>query len=563
MFKFLVSPLVLLSLHLSALLLAHAADDQEHPRTIQNGAVYTMTHKKQKGFSMSKLFASGVASVFLISVAPAAAQGIKGINLQWLGTQKVEQIIGDVDWADGTPTKGQTYGKYKVLANGLGYSFEHFDKTKNRHEQIFLFGDTVAFGTHDGQPVGAATSVDTTTSPPTFTCPTSPRDPTPVDCSNSQYNYHGQDPFAWSAIKDGKKKLDLHFFMDQTTDLPRFVQPMDLQNAPFKNGPIARGGDDIPNSGISIDGEMYMVFSTGSNAGTGAAPNGCSASHEDSYSVLVHYLQPDQVFQTLREISYVEPEDQEENPDPENHEGQRGHFLFTSLHKFGVASAFSESMVLIYGVGWFRCSDVYLALVPQSDFKTLSNVSFFQGLDKNGHPTWSKPTNWNVTSDAAAQPVVRDDVPNGASPTIGNISVSFVKDLSLWLMTYDSQGQSSNGRRAVYFRYAQAPWGPWSDPQVIYDPCDGGFGTFIRYDAKSSDACAAPPTLAGPAGPMIGEAQGNNPQKTPGTVFAPYMIERFTRVKNDTLSIYYTMSTWNPYTVVKMESDFKINRYPG
>ncbi len=449
---------------------------------------------------------------------------------------------------------------YNVLANGLGYSFEHFDKTTKTHEQIFLFGDTVAFGTHNGQAVGAATSVDTTTSPPTLICPKSPQDLTSVDCTKSQDNYHGQDPFAWSTTKDGEQKLDLHFFMDPTTGLPRFIQPTDLLNAPFKNGLSLEAVTISPTRESALDGEMYMVFSTGSNAGSGTASNGCSVSHEDSYSVLVHYAQPDQAFQTLREISYIEPENQEESPDPENREGQRGHFLFTSLHKAASEGDDAEPIILVYGVGWFRCSDVYLALVPQKDFPTLSNVRFFEGLDQDNHPLWSSPTNWNIVSDAAAKPVVRDDVPSGTSPTIGNISVSYAKELRLWLMTYDSQGQSSNGRRAVYFRYAEAPWGPWSDPQVIYDPCDGGFGTFIHYDLKNSDACSTPPMQTDPAGPMIGEEQGNDPEKTPGTVFAPYMIERFTEVDGNTLKIYYTMSTWNPYTVVKMESDFAIIR---
>ena len=36
------------------------------------------------------------------------------------------------------------------------------------------------------------------------------------------------------------------------------------------------------------------------------------------------------------------------------------------------------------------------------------------------------------------------------------------------------------------------------------------------------------------------------------------MIERFTRITNSTLFIYYTLSTWNPYTVVKMRSAFTI-----
>lgn len=43
-----------------------------------------------------------------------------------------------------------------------------------------------------------------------------------------------------------------------------------------------------------------------------------------------------------------------------------------------------------------------------------------------------------------------------------------------------------------------------------------------------------------------------------GGPFAPHLIERFTRVEGDTLKVYYTMSTWNPYTVLLMRSEFTI-----
>ncbi len=58
-------------------------------------------------------------------------------------------------------------------------------------------------------------------------------------------------------------------------------------------------------------------------------------------------------------------------------------------------------------------------------------------------------------------------------------------------------------------------------------------------------------------GPVIGS---NDPYTTAGGDFAPLLIERFTRVAGNTLKIYYTVSTWNPYTVVKMRSDFRILR---
>ena len=101
----------------------------------------------------------------------------------------------------------------------------------------------------------------------------------------------------------------------------------------------------------------------------------------------------------------------------------------------------------------------------------------------------------------------------------------------------------------IYFYYAPAPWGgPWSTPHLIFNAVrDMGRGVFI-YDTN---------TESGPAGPVIDPSQ-NNPTNTAGATYAAYMIERFTRVTNSTLNIYYTMSTWNPYTVIKMRSSFTI-----
>jgi hypothetical protein len=138
--------------------------------------------------------------------------------------------------------------------------------------------------------------------------------------------------------------------------------------------------------------------------------------------------------------------------------------------------------------------------------------------------------------------------PNDAG-SAGNVSVTFPPALGLWLMTYDG-GRSPDTKTlhttGVYFSYAPQPWGPWSTPQLIFNKFrDGGDSVFI-YNAN---------THTGPAGPTIGN---NNPTNTDGGDFAPIMIERFTRITNSTLFIYYTMSTWNPYTVVKMRSQFLI-----
>lgn len=53
------------------------------------------------------------------------------------------------------------------------------------------------------------------------------------------------------------------------------------------------------------------------------------------------------------------------------------------------------------------------------------------------------------------------------------------------------------------------------------------------------------------------------PTNTPGGAYAPYLIGRFTQVAGNSLTLYYTLSTWNPYTVVLMKSQFTITPAQG
>jgi len=42
--------------------------------------------------------------------------------------------------------------------------------------------------------------------------------------------------------------------------------------------------------------------------------------------------------------------------------------------------------------------------------------------------------------------------------------------------------------------------------------------------------------------------------------YAPYVIERFTKLEGSELSLYYVLSTWNPYVVVLMKSRVGLER---
>ncbi len=58
-------------------------------------------------------------------------------------------------------------------------------------------------------------------------------------------------------------------------------------------------------------------------------------------------------------------------------------------------------------------------------------------------------------------------------------------------------------------------------------------------------------------GPVIGAGQADPAGVTGGT-YAPYVVERWTKVQNSELTFYYVLSTWNPYVVVLMQSRVRI-----
>jgi hypothetical protein len=349
--------------------------------------------------------------------------------------------------------------------------------------------------------------------------------------STSNWNYHAADPLAWSTNTDGETGLLLNFFTNNpiTNALsqftPIFVQPSGI------NMDI----DAVPNSGISLSNGLFLVCNTGSDARTDT-----NNPHLGDYSVLVSVNEtnlnaldpPDaaSIFRTNRVISMLHT-----NLAPTN--VLQGHFILTSLHEYG-------TNVLMFGTGEYRASDVYLAMTPAASFLSGAGTLYFSGLT-NGQPTWSG-------AESNCVPVVQDNPTNGPpwpndSPQAGNVSVIYSTNLNLWLMTYD--GGVTPNTSGIYFSCASAPWGPWSTPQLIFNKKrDCGLGVFIH------NASTNVPN-DGLDGPVIGQ---NDPTNTAGGDFAPILIERFTRITNSSLFIYYTLSTWNPYTVVKMRSRLTI-----
>jgi hypothetical protein len=78
---------------------------------------------------------------------------------------------------------------------------------------------------------------------------------------------------------------------------------------------------------------------------------------------------------------------------------------------------------------------------------------------------------------------------------------------------------------------------------------DGALGKFIHNPRAEPDDRLA--------GPVIGKGRAN-PGAVHGGAYAPYVVERWTKLQGSELALYYVLSTWNPYVVVLMRSRLRV-----
>ena len=305
---------------------------------------------------------------------------------------------------------------------------------------------------------------------------------------------HALDTIATTDATDPEQGVRLDFLMAGQDYLT--IQPPG----------ISMGAFEVPVAGVSLGGQMYVVVSTNH-----------SQDGSTDRSVLTRFTLP-ATFQPLRTISQL----------------PAGRFVKMSLHtQPGPIAGLPAGgpFVLAWGTGAYRQSDAYLSVVPVAQFETGKGAMYFAGMDAAGAPSWS-------ANEVEAKPIVQ----NG---TLGDLSVTWCKDLGLWLMTYDRRAPT----RGIAFSYSRTPWGPWSEPQILFNVANDGIGKFIHNPNSS------PPD--GLAGPVIGKGQ-MDPEAVRGGAYAPYLVERWTKLKGSELSVYYVLSTWNPYVVVLMKSRLQV-----
>jgi Domain of unknown function (DUF4185) len=281
----------------------------------------------------------------------------------------------------------------------------------------------------------------------------------------------------------------------------------DARRAYLKIAPtgIDMGGFNVPTAGISLGGRAYVAVKTGHSPDR----------RPTDYSVLTRFDPAIGSFTPLRTLSRL--------PDGKviKLAMRRAPEPITGLPPGG-------PFVLVWSTGVHRASDAYLSVIPEASFESGAGTRFFAGLDSNRQPVWSE-------REAQARAIVEH-------PVMGDISVIWAAAVRRWIMLYDSRNPL-----AIVLRSAPSPWGPWSAPQSI-----------LRGGADLPAFVHRPGRADGVAGPVIVEGRPD-PETVAGGAYAPYAIERFAKLEGDTLSIYYLLSTWNPYVVVLMRSQLRFD----
>ena len=274
----------------------------------------------------------------------------------------------------------------------------------------------------------------------------------------------------------------------------------------------------VPLDGITIDGTMYLFYSLDHIE---VKPGYNSFGHTD----VVKSTDDGLNFAHLYEFS-------------------REHFLNVSVTQVqGVNLGLPEfgDTLAVWGTGIYHSSEPYLAALPLSAIETGQPVKYFAGL-KNGAPVWAD-------SEDTAAPLFPD-------PTVAELSVRFNAYLNAWMMTYTSLVV-----HGVCLRLSAKPWGPWTTPIRLqhqwWNPPslpNQPSGSYIhiannqpgqdRHDWMYDTTIGVPP---------------NDLPNTPGVPYSPAIIEPLIQGQAGlSTTIFYTMSTWNPYTSLLMRADLEV-----
>jgi hypothetical protein len=272
--------------------------------------------------------------------------------------------------------------------------------------------------------------------------------------------------------------------------------------APLRVPGASHRGLEVPVEGMRANGRTYVFFVSGWH------PDTRSYDHE-----VVGHFGPDTM--------------------------QTGRFVFDAKvetrYFLNVSAVEYRGYVYLFGAGNpYRHSAVRLARFRPHAVARREDWRYLGVAGGEDRPAW-------VEGEDDARPIVEDD-----PPCVGELSVRRDPTSGLFLMAYNCDSDNGARPRGYYMRTARTPWGPWSQPILMFDAstADSGYGVTQHF------------STVGRTNPDdgLGEPDHFFGRDTFGGEYGPYLIPRFFRWEGGRLSVVYAHSSWNPYKVHLMRT---------
>ena len=452
-----------------------------------------------------------LATQFILAgatIAAAAETGAPAPVARIGSSEKICQLTGDTDWETGQPTAARTLHNFGLDGTDLGYPVEHAGKL------ILLFGDSWP----PRHPGGAARVI-----PPDDAVGLVERRAPP-----------GNDT----------QCLELQ--------IQQKAGPAKMFASPTVTGPIPvkQGFFNVPSGGVSVAGGLFAFFFT----------DHCAPSTRLEPS-------PDQPLARPPSSSGC-PENDDRNSVGRGvlARSDDGGRTFTGVVPMPAGFVYSTAIntrlpadlpeqqrlgIFVFGVARYRAGVPYLAQAPIETFADPATWRFFTGRAANGEPKWVTQTEWlgatasrDVHNQVGWRPPGEPEILGAATSAehcIGEFSITWNRPLRLWLMLY-------NCPDGIEARVASAPWGPWSIPTKLL--------------GKDEDVGCRLVMIAQGCGSRrdFWPARQKDGTHVAGGFYAPFVLNRYTTAGSDagrTSTVYWLVSTWNPYEVTVMRTTLK------
>lgn len=449
-------------------------------------------------------FIAIVLALLALACVPANASQLALVN----ASTKICQLTGDIDWQTNASTAARTQTNWGLQAVDLGFPVD-----SGNGPLYLLFGD--AWPTI--HPQGSIPSVP------------------PDDAFGSTNRTAPPDPSTC---------LDLTIASNA---------PQTFAN-PVVTPAIKQGSFNVPSGGIFLDDYLYEFFWTNhcSLPGTLAPDAVTPLSIPAPSATCIEGPELNSVGKSvLARSTQATPLAFQQSPPwvPRTlvlpNQGMPSGFVYVTAAQLPTERfipKFQDVKIPVFGVPRYRASVPYLAMAPRATFGNPATWSFYGGMSGGG-PVWLTRAQWEAGHDASGNwtPPPNAEIYSpvlAAQRCVGEHSVTWNAPLHTWLLLYNCGGWS------IEARTAPEPWGPWSAPMVLLGlPQDPNVVCTLIWNGMSS--C---PGLTNYWGAGM-----------PGFFYAPFVMNRYTQATTApngaaAATIYWLLSTWNPYQVVVMKS---------